>query len=163
MLAKCALTILELYWNQHLWGKKTKLNICHHMVTSSTKLQNWLFRVVERTRMYNNEKYMVLYCFSLSNKEICDFLVAQSSSQLLMLPIHWPNFVQEWKKFLIAWEDYALTKELTKEAEGLQITTVLTVNDEEARELYSSFNNWETLGDVKKCITLVLKKLVAYC
>ena len=81
-----------------------------------------------------------------------------------MLPIHWPNFVEEWKKFLIAWvQDYALTTELTKEAEGLQIATILTVNAEEAREFYSSFKTWETLGDVKKCITLVLKKLEAYC
>ena len=29
--------------------KKTKLNICHHMLTSSTQLQNWSFHVVERT------------------------------------------------------------------------------------------------------------------
>lgn len=56
-----------------------------------------------------------------------------------MLPIHWPNFVEEWKKFLIAWEDYALTTELTKEAEGLQIATALTVNAKEAQEFYSSF------------------------
>ena len=31
-------------------GHKTKLNICHHMLTSSTQLQNWSFHVVERTR-----------------------------------------------------------------------------------------------------------------
>ena len=30
--------------------KKTKLNICHHMLTSSTQLQNRSFHVVERTR-----------------------------------------------------------------------------------------------------------------
>ena len=30
--------------------KKTKLNICHHMLTSSTHLQNRSFHVVERTR-----------------------------------------------------------------------------------------------------------------
>ena len=30
--------------------KKTNLNICHHMLTSSTYLQNWSFHVVERTR-----------------------------------------------------------------------------------------------------------------
>ena len=29
---------------------KTKLNICHHMLTSSTQLQNKSFHVVERTR-----------------------------------------------------------------------------------------------------------------
>ena len=51
MLEKCVLTILELNWNQRLGHKKTKLNICHHMLTSSTQLQNWSFHVVERTRM----------------------------------------------------------------------------------------------------------------
>ena len=49
-LEKCVLTILELNWNQRLGHKKTKLNICHHMLTSSTQLQNRSFHVVERTR-----------------------------------------------------------------------------------------------------------------
>ena len=50
MLEKCVLTILELNWNQRLGHKKTKLNICHHRLTSSTQLQNSSFDVVERTR-----------------------------------------------------------------------------------------------------------------
>ena len=50
MLEKCVLTILELNWNQRLGQKKTKLNICHHMLTSSTQLQNRSFHVEERTR-----------------------------------------------------------------------------------------------------------------
>ena len=50
MLEKCVLTVLELNWNKRLGYKKTKLNICHHMLTSSTQLQNWSFHVVERTR-----------------------------------------------------------------------------------------------------------------
>ena len=47
MLEKSVLTVLELNCNQRLW---TKLNICHHMLTSSTQLQNRSFHVVERTR-----------------------------------------------------------------------------------------------------------------
>ena len=31
-------------------GKNTNVNICHHMLTSSTQLQNMSFHVVERTR-----------------------------------------------------------------------------------------------------------------
>ena len=50
MLEKCVLTILELNWNQRLEHKWTKLNICHHMLTSSTQLQNRSFHGVERTR-----------------------------------------------------------------------------------------------------------------
>ena len=50
MLEKCVLTVLELNWNKSLGQKKTKLNICLHMLTSSTQLQNKSFHVVERTR-----------------------------------------------------------------------------------------------------------------
>ena len=50
MLEKCVLTVLELNWNKRLRHEKTKLNICHHMQTSSTQLQNRSFHVVERTR-----------------------------------------------------------------------------------------------------------------
>ena len=50
MLEKCVLTVLESNWNKRLGHKKTKLNICHHMLTSSTQLQNRSFHVVERTR-----------------------------------------------------------------------------------------------------------------
>ena len=50
MLVKWVLTILELNWNKRLGHEKTKLNICHHTLTSSTHLQNWSFHVVERTR-----------------------------------------------------------------------------------------------------------------
>ena len=48
---KAVLTILELNWNQRQGHKKTKLNNCHHMLPSSTQLQNRSFHVVERTRM----------------------------------------------------------------------------------------------------------------
>ena len=51
-LEKCVLTILELNWNQRLGHNKTKLNICHHMLPSSTQLQNRSFHVVERRRTY---------------------------------------------------------------------------------------------------------------
>ena len=54
MLEKCVLTILGLNWNQRLGHNKKKLNICHHMLTSSTQLQNSSFHVVERTRMSTN-------------------------------------------------------------------------------------------------------------
>ena len=50
ILEKCDLTILELNRNQRLRDKKTKLTICHHMLTSSTQLQNTSFHLVERTR-----------------------------------------------------------------------------------------------------------------
>ena len=48
MLEKCVLTVLELNYNQR--NQRTKFNICHRMLTSSTHLQNRSFHVVERTR-----------------------------------------------------------------------------------------------------------------
>ena len=50
MLEKCVPTVLELNWNKRLGHKKTKLNICHHMLTSPTQLQNRSFHFLERTR-----------------------------------------------------------------------------------------------------------------
>ena len=44
------LTILELNWNLRFRNKKTELNICYHMLTSSTQLQNRSFHDVERAR-----------------------------------------------------------------------------------------------------------------
>ena len=84
MLEKCLLIILELNWNQRLGHKKTKLNLCHHMLTSSTQLQNRSFHVVERTRtstkcqkMKNaRAKRAIKCCFSLSNMQICGVFVA---------------------------------------------------------------------------------------
>ena len=49
-LEKCVQTIWELNWNQRFTDKKTKLNICHHMLTSSAQLENRSFHVAERTR-----------------------------------------------------------------------------------------------------------------
>ena len=50
MLQKCVPTIQKLIWNQRLGHKRTKLNICHLMLTSSRQLENRSFHVVERTR-----------------------------------------------------------------------------------------------------------------
>ena len=75
--------ILEFNWNQHLGHKRTKLNICHHMLTSSTQLQNRSFHVVEeRERLQNVERWKMhvqsvqKYWFSLSNMQICGVFVA---------------------------------------------------------------------------------------
>ena len=50
MLTKCILNFLELNWYQQFGDNKKILNICHHMLTSSTQLQNKSFHVVEKTR-----------------------------------------------------------------------------------------------------------------
>ena len=91
VLEKCVLTILELNWNQRLGDKKTKLNICHHMLTSCTQLQK--FHVVERTRTSTKcEKNEICTCKACKNTifhcQICKFVgfLLPSSSWLLKLP-----------------------------------------------------------------------------
>ena len=94
MLEICAVTILELNWNQRLGNKKTKLNICHHMLTSSTQLQNWSFHVVERTRTSSKcqkmknarAKRAKILFFFVKYANLWGFLLP-SSSWLLKLPI----------------------------------------------------------------------------
>ena len=88
MLEKCLLTALELILNQRLGHKKTKLNICRHMLTSSTQLQNKSFQFTswkERERLQNVKRWKMhvqcaqKYCFSLSNMQICRVFVVVSS------------------------------------------------------------------------------------
>ena len=95
-LENCVLTILELNWNQRLGYKKTKLNICHHMLTSSTQLQNWSVHVVERTRTSTKcEKNEICTCKACKNTifhcQICKFagFLLPSSPWLLKLPNNW--------------------------------------------------------------------------
>ena len=73
MPEKCPLTILELNWNQCLGNKKTKLNICHHMLTSSTQMQNKSFHVIERTR--TSTKCQKMKNASAKRAEILFFIV----------------------------------------------------------------------------------------
>ena len=93
ILEKCVLTILELNWNKRLGHKKTKLNICHHMLTSSTQLQNRSFHVVERTRTSSKyQKDEKCTCKACKNTvfhcQICKFVrfLLPSSSWFLKLP-----------------------------------------------------------------------------
>ena len=72
ILDKCVLIILELNWNQRLGHKKTKLNICHHMLTLSTQLQNRSFHVVERTR--TSSKCQKMKCARAKRAKILFFI-----------------------------------------------------------------------------------------
>ena len=92
MLEKCLLNILELNWNQRLGHKKRKINICHHMLTSSTQLQNSSFHVVEKTRTSSKRQKKKNACAKRANTvfhcQICKFMgfLLPSSSWLLKLP-----------------------------------------------------------------------------
>ena len=102
MFQKC-LTILELNWNQRLGHKKTNLNICHHMLSSSTRLQNRSFHVVERTRTSTKcQKCTCKACkttvFHCQILQISGVLLP-SSSWLLKLSIVWSTQTTEYWKF----------------------------------------------------------------
>ena len=83
MLEKMCSNYLGIDWNPRVARKKTKLNIYHHMLKSSTQLQNWSFHVVERTRtsskcqkMKNAHAKRAKNFFSFSNMQICGVFVA---------------------------------------------------------------------------------------
>ena len=78
------------------------------------------------------------------------------------LEIHDSNASEKWKRFMLAWRNYALATELTEKSEAVQVATLLTVIWEEAREVYSTFGGWENNEDQNK-IEPVLNKFAAYC
>ena len=89
MLEKFVLTILKLNWNQRLGQKRTKLNICHHMLTSSTQLQN-RSKNENVFKMSKDEKCTCKACKNtVFHCQICKFVgfLLPSSSWLLKLPI----------------------------------------------------------------------------
>ena len=99
MLEKSVLTILGLNCNQRLGRKKTKFNICHDKLTSSTQLQNRSFHVVERTRTSSKCQEMKharakRAINTVSHCQICKFVafLLLSSSWLLKFPSETLNF-----------------------------------------------------------------------
>ena len=80
---------------------------------------------------------------------------------LSSLEIHDPNAAEKWKKFLLAWTNYAFAAKLDKEDEAVQVATLLTVIGEDARNVYRTFE-WNDAEDAQK-IEPVLKKLGEYC
>lgn len=89
-----------------------------------------------------------------------------ASNHMLLLPqpleIHNSQGAEKWKKFKRAWTNYALTTGLDDKPEAVKVATLLTVIGEEAREVFSTFTEWDVAGDEKK-ISPVLKKFVNYC
>ena len=84
MLKKCVLTVLELNWN------KTKLNICYHMLTSSTQIISRRRKNEYVFKMSKNEKGTCKACKNtVFLCQICKFVgfLLPSSSWLPKLPI----------------------------------------------------------------------------
>ena len=62
----------------------------------------------------------------------------------------------------MAWTNYAMVTDIDKKPEAVQVATLLTVIGEEAREVFSTFTEWDSEGDNKK-INPVLEQLEKYC
>ena len=101
ILAKCVLAILELNWNQHFGNKATKLNICYHMLASSSQIQNRSLHVVERTRTSarcskmktaraKRVKLLFFHC------QICKFVTFLLPLSLWLLKL--PNDMISWRR-----------------------------------------------------------------
>lgn len=78
------------------------------------------------------------------------------------LEIHDVNVAEKWKKFRLAWDNYTLATELDKKAEKVQVATLLTIIGEEARDVFSTFTDWEDEDSSTK-IAPVLQKFADYC
>ena len=78
------------------------------------------------------------------------------------LDIHDAQVADKWKKFKRVWTNYSLAIELNKKSEPIQVTTLLTVIGEEAREVFSTFTVWAEEGDEAKIVP-VLEKVATCC
>ena len=94
LFCRCVITlgicVLELNCNQRFRDKKTKLNICHHMLTSTTQLSH-RGKNENVCQMFKNEKCTCKACKAIVFLcQICKFVrfLLPSSSWLLKLPIH---------------------------------------------------------------------------
>ena len=80
----------------------------------------------------------------------------------LALEIHDVNVWEKWKKFRLAWDNYTLAMELDKKPEKVQVATLLTIIGEEARDVFSTFTDWENEDSSEK-IAPVIQKFAEYC
>ena len=78
------------------------------------------------------------------------------------LDIHDTQAAEKWKRFKRAWTNYSLATGLSEKAESVQVATLLTVISSEAREVFSTFSDWDHEGDDAK-IQPVLAKFEQYC
>ena len=78
------------------------------------------------------------------------------------LEIHDSNAADKWRKFLAAWENYALATELGDKPQSVQVATLLTVIGEDGREVYSTLRDWAHDGDDRRIVP-VLRKFAEYC
>ena len=88
--------------------------------------------------------------------------IVTSSCQLPVLEKHDSQAANKWKRFNHAWTSYSLATGLDGKDEKVQVTTLLTVIGEEAREVFAMFT-WSTDDGNDSKICQVLSKFEEYC
>ena len=73
------------------------------------------------------------------------------------LDIHDSQASAKWKKFKLAWTNYAMATELDKKPEAVRVATLLTVIREEACDVFSTFTDWAEEGDVTRIEPVLMK------
>ena len=58
------------------------------------------------------------------------------------LDIHDSQASAKWKKFKLAWTNYAMDTELHEKPEAVRVATLLVVIGEEACDVFSTFTDW---------------------
>ena len=81
---------------------------------------------------------------------------------LAPLEIHDSNAADKWRKFLAAWENYALATELGDKPQSVQVATLLTVIVEDGRTGCSTLRDYVQDGDDRRILP-VLRKFAEYC
>ena len=79
----------------------------------------------------------------------------------VLLEIHSDQAGEKWKRFEQAWDHYVLATGLSEKSEEVQVTTLLTVIGEEAREVYSTFT-FSAEGNKKKLASTLVEATAAY-
>lgn len=77
------------------------------------------------------------------------------------LDIRDASVAEKWKRFKVAWDNYALATELNKKSEAVSVATFPMIIREESRDVYLTLS-WAEEGDAKK-LKAVLDKFAEYC
>ena len=101
--------------------------------------------------------------YHLPNQVSHPTFVTKMASNYNMLPpppileIHDTQAAEKWKRFKRAWTNYSLATGLSEKAESVQVATLLTVISSEAREVFSTFSDWDHEGDDAKIQPVLAK------
>ena len=90
-------------------------------------------------------------------------MASNALSVLAPLEIHDSNAADKWRKFLAAWENYALATELGDKPQSVQVATLLTVIVEDGRTGCSTLRDYVQDGDDRRILPVLRKFAECAC